>query len=196
MIENLTNQKIANAHSVLALVGADIKQGDVCVMTVNGEDCQTAYHELVRFLTDEFPHCDETLPETCESPDEVVVPPVLQVAGIPLLLGRPVVAGLGRGYVVRVNMLALPKVTDDSEDVDITAELHRMEVALAELQRELTLKLKSGRSSSLESQILETHLSIIKDVSLIDKVKMENNRRGMQRGSRNSPGVSLFFRSA
>ena len=81
-VENLNNRKIANARSVLSLVGADIKKGDSCLLKVEGTDGHLAYQAIVRFLEEDFSACDEAMPELSSASAEVYIPPVLAAAGV------------------------------------------------------------------------------------------------------------------
>src|SRR5512139_3292333 len=53
---------IANAKSVLAIVGIDIRLDDRCRLIVDGAGEGTALDALTLFLEQEFPRCDEVLP--------------------------------------------------------------------------------------------------------------------------------------
>src|SRR6185436_2810832 len=81
---HLTNSRTgrtANAKSVLAIVGADIRHNDQCELNVSGPDELDAMAALRTFLRDEFPGCDEALPAPPSANGEQPLPPVLQHAG-------------------------------------------------------------------------------------------------------------------
>jgi fructose-specific PTS system IIA-like component len=181
-VENLSNRKVANARSILSLVSADIKQGDECVLKVDGADCESAYHELVRFLRDELPACDEVLPEAQESSSESFVPPVLQRSGVQVAAGRGVVPGFGRGSVVFVEALVLPEGIDNLQTIDVEEELRKIDRTIVEHRSDLTMKLGSGRISKLESDVLKAHLSIANDVELIEKIHLLIQEKGLCAG--------------
>jgi phosphoenolpyruvate-protein phosphotransferase len=169
-VVNLSNRNVANAHSVLSLVGADIKAGDECILKVDGNDSAGAYKEIVRFLQNEFPVCDNTLPDISDQSKDVYVPPVLRAAGVQVLPGNPVTSGFGRGQVVFVEAIELPNTIAEAEITDTEQELRKIDKAIASLRNDITLKLGSGRMSKMESEVLKAHLSIVGDVELLEKI--------------------------
>ncbi|GAL13795.1 phosphoenolpyruvate-protein phosphotransferase of PTS system [Vibrio astriarenae] len=50
-----------NAKSVLSLIGTDTLLGDECLITINGQDEDSAINQLKQFIVNEFPHCDAPL---------------------------------------------------------------------------------------------------------------------------------------
>lgn len=170
-VENLSNHTRANAKSVLSLVGADIKKGDACLLTVEGADCRAAYPAMVRFLEDEFPGCDERLPEPSFLSGDGYIPPALAVAGVRILAGRPAVSGFARGKVVFVEALRLPRGLAEAESICPDSELRKLELAVTRLRSEMTVKLGSGRMSKTESDVLKAHISIAGDVELLEKIR-------------------------
>jgi fructose-specific PTS system IIA-like component len=166
----LSNHKVANAHSILSLVGADIKAGEECLLTVEGNGSALAYPEIVRFLQTEFPVCDNVLPEISSPSGDAYIPHVLRAAGVRVLPGNPVVAGFGKGCVVFVEAIDLPEVLAQTEIADTQQELQKIKTAVTSLQNDMTLKLVSGRLSAMEKDVLKAHLSIAGDVELLEKI--------------------------
>jgi fructose-specific PTS system IIA-like component len=169
-VTNLSSHKVANAHSILSLVGADIKAGDACLVTVEGNGSALACQEIARFLETEFPVCDNALPESSSSSGDAYIPPVLRAAGVRVFPGKPVVAGFGRGCVVLVEAIDLPEVLAETEIADTRQELAKIKAAVTALQNDMTLKLGSGRLSAMEKDVLKAHLSIAGDVELLEKI--------------------------
>ncbi len=191
-VQNLSNGKIANARSILSLVSADIKQGDECVLKVVGDDCNVAYQELVRFVREELPTCDEALPQVDESRQETFVPHVLRVAGVEIVPGKTVVSGFGRGRVVFVKSLACPVELDDSEVVDVQAELQKVDEAIEKQQSDLKVKLGAGGMSTMERDVFKAHLSIANDVELIEKIHSLIEEKGLCAGKAILESFSCF----
>ena len=191
-VQNLSNGKIANARSILSLVSADIKQGDKCILKVVGDDCDVAYRELVRFVRDELPTCDEVLPPVDESRQETYVPHVLRAAGIQIVPGKSVVSGFGRGRVVFVKSLACPVEMDDSEAVDVQAELQKVNEAIEKQQSDLKVKLGAGGMSTIERDVFKAHLSIANDVELIEKIHSLIQEEGLCAGKAILESFSCF----
>jgi fructose-specific PTS system IIA-like component len=170
-IVNLSNQKVANARSVLSLVGADIKAGDECLLKVDGQDCRLAYNEIVRFLQEEFPGCDKQLPEVSHCPGQSCLPAVLRAAKIKGLFGTMAVPGLGRGKIVTVEALTLPDGIADSALADPGSELRIIDGAVAELSESMRSSLESGNLSETENDVLNAHLAILNDVELLGQIR-------------------------
>lgn len=181
-VENLSNRKVANARSILSLVSADIKKGDECVLKVDGEDRDSAYQELVRFIRDELPVCDEALPETTTSSEDAYIPPVLHAAGVQMVSGKAVVPGFGRGKVVFIGGLTLPEKIDHAEAIDVEEERRTIDRVIVEHRSDLTLKLGYSRLSKVESEVLKAHLSIANDVELIEKIHTLIQEEGLCAG--------------
>ncbi len=163
---NLSNNKVANTRSVLSMVGADIKEGDECIIKVSGEDKETAYKELVRFIKNELSGCDDALPETAVVGD-LYIPPVLAAADVSFYTGMPVVAGFGRGKVVHVEALKLPANIAGSTVDDPDTEIALLKDAVTRLQAEISVKLKSPAVSAMEKEILGAQYSIAADEELV-----------------------------
>ncbi|MGC3960726.1 MAG: HPr family phosphocarrier protein [Verrucomicrobiota bacterium] len=65
----------ANAKSVLAIVGTDIRHRDPCRFVIGGPDANDALDALNAFLRHEFPRCDEALPPAASRNGEIPLPP-------------------------------------------------------------------------------------------------------------------------
>lgn len=170
-VRNLGNEKNANARSVLSLVGADIKQGDQCLVTIQGPDCDAAYDEIVRFLEHEFPTCDDKLPEQTAHLKPGYIPPVLKAAGVKVLFGTPAAPGFGRGKLVFESGLTVPEDIVSKKPVDIDAELKKITSAMDKQRKEIIAKLETGRLSAMESSVLKAHLAIVRDVELLEQIQ-------------------------
>ncbi len=170
-IVNLNNQRVANAKSVLSLVGADIKSGDPCVLEVGGKDCNEAYRTIVHFLETEFASCDEALPAPPSASKKSWLPPVLRNAGVAVLFGLPVVSGFGRGKIVFVQALRLPESLDAEAPVCVEQELQKVDQAVSELRRLISRRLEKKNLSPTEIGVLEAHLSIAQDVELVAYIR-------------------------
>ena len=165
-IENLNNKRTANAKSVLSLVGADVKQGDQCLLSVVGEDCEPAYKTVVEFIEKELPTCDEKLPEVHKT--EAYVPPVIEASGAKLFTGFPAVSGFARGKVVKGKRLHLPEDIADTKITDVKAEQELLQNAVKQLRDNIASKLQSDRISKLEKDVLTAQMSISSDEEMIE----------------------------
>lgn len=181
-LENTSNRRVANAQSILSLISADIRQGDECILTVDGDDCDAAYQEIVRFVRDELPGCDDALPEPPDVRGEAYIPPVLRAAGVRLLSGKAIVKGFGRGRAVFGTSASYPEEIDEAEGIDAASELKKADESMGQLRRDMTLKLNAGKIAGVESAILRAHLSIVNDVELIEKIHTFIEQEGLTAG--------------
>lgn len=191
-VVNLNNNKKANVKSVLSLIGADIKKGDKCLVVVQGNDAKPAYDALVDFIEHKLPDCDAALPEMVYETNKVILPPVLEDAGIDVIPGNPVVSGIGRGKAVFFEKLKLPESLNIAGFVDVNDELSEVERAISELSSDITDNLSSGRATVVEREILNTHLSIANDVELLNKVRYLINNEGISAGEAMLSAVEHF----
>jgi phosphoenolpyruvate-protein phosphotransferase len=160
---NLHSGTSGNGKSTLSLVATVTREGDRCALSIEGEDEAAAYEGMQRFLTEEFPGCD----------DELVIPE--SVAGVPRSLPRPL-----RGEQVRVVMGVCaskgiarapaavlsdrtlepppggwPRGTDDDE-------VARVETVVGDAKAKLRAQI-SSTPEGVEQAILKAHLSIVGD---------------------------------
>ncbi|MBN2064283.1 MAG: phosphoenolpyruvate--protein phosphotransferase [Sedimentisphaerales bacterium] len=170
VLENLSNNRVANAHSVLSLVGADVKEGDECILRLDGPDSEAAYKVLVKFIINELPSCDEKLPEVVCAAGDVYIPPVLQAAQAEYYLGTSVVAGLARGRVVHVQALALPDNLSSQLADEPQKEIELVGQAFAQLENEIALRLTSPLLTRMEKDILTAQQAIATDKEFRQKV--------------------------
>lgn len=180
-ITNLSNHRSANVRSILSLVGADIKSGDPCLLKVDGEDRESAYRQIVQFLENEFALCDSAFPEPPPA-ESGWLPPVLRSAGVKVLFGTPVSPGLGRGTLVYARGLALHEGYADERPDDVDNEICRLDRAAAEFERLLAHKLGDSGLSSLEVDVLKSHLSIVHDIELMDYIRSAIRNEGVCAG--------------
>ena len=191
-VVNRNNNKKANGKSVLSLIGADIKKGDKCLVRVRGNDSKPAYDAIVDFIKHRMPDCDAALQEAVHDANEVVLPAVLEDAGIDVIAGNPVVPGIGSGKAVFFECLKLPESLDTGDFVDSNDELSKVKRAVSEFSSDIAAKLSSGRFTVIEREMLNTHLSIANDVELLNKVRELINEKGISAGEAIVSAVEHF----
>ncbi|MCO5051053.1 MAG: phosphoenolpyruvate--protein phosphotransferase [Verrucomicrobiae bacterium] len=153
----------ANAKSVLAIVGADIRQGDRCRLVIGGRDADEAWVALRHFLQHKFPHCDVSLPGPVTMSDEIgELPRLLRQAGGRIHPGKPVVNGIGHGRLRRGQGLHLSKNIPLRNGVDVEAEVRRLDAALAALGAEYEIQLRR-QEASLGRDLLKAHRAMARD---------------------------------
>jgi multiphosphoryl transfer protein len=161
-LENLRNGQRASVRSVLGLISADVLLDDSCRITLEGDDAEQAHTRLTHFITHEFAHCDDALPESQDQLD-VTLPRSLLAAQPDFVKGVSVSRGIAEGAPVLLGGLRF------------TDELHRIEGESGELEREklneglqrlrqtLEHDVDSTRAGSTEEGVLKAHLAIVKD---------------------------------
>ena len=160
---NLHSGTSGNGKSTLSLVATVTREGDRCALSIEGEDEAAAYEGMQRFLTEEFPGCD----------DELVIPE--SVAGVPRSLPRPLRGeqvravmgvcaskGIARAPAAVLSDRTLeappggwPRGTDDDE-------VARVETVVGDAKAKLRAQI-SSTPEGVEQAILKAHLSIVGD---------------------------------
>jgi len=161
-LTNSRTGRTANAKSVLAIVGADIRQNDDCQLIVSGPDERDALAALATFLRNEFPRCDEALPPVPYVNGELPLPPVLQHAGAAVRRGTPMVKGIGQGRIVQTGGLRIPDSIPTNGTADFAAEVRKLDTALAALVASYEERLPNA-ASHVEADILKAHRSVARD---------------------------------
>jgi phosphoenolpyruvate-protein phosphotransferase len=167
-VTNGRTTAVANAKSVLALVGIDVKMGDSCRVRIEGEDAETAHAALREFTRNVLPGCDEPLP-VAEAGLGVVLPRTLREIDVPWHAGTVVCPGIGRGIVVVAGGLALPADLAHEPALSRGQEQERVRRAIASVRASMEADM-AARPSAVEAGILRAHLAIVGDVGLGEKI--------------------------
>ena len=158
---NRRTQRSANAKSILAIVGTDIRQGDTFVFMVSGPDEKEAMAGLSTFLRDKFPHCDASL--TAAKVEIVMaLSPCLRDAGATIHRGQRVVAGIGRGRVVQFGKFSIPPSLPREGVGDVQKEWRRLDASLEKLNAAYDHRLVVAKG--IEAELVKVHQSIARDV--------------------------------
>jgi len=162
LLTNGRTGRTANLKSILAIVSADIRQHDGCRLHVSGADERDALDALRNFLSDEFPHCDGTLPQPALVNGEHRLPPMLQKAGGTVRHGTPMVNGIGRGRIVQVAGLRIPDSIPTMGATDFAAEVRKLDTAIAALVTGYEERMPNA-ASRVEADLLKAHRSVARD---------------------------------
>ncbi len=174
-LQNMRTGQAANAKSVLAQVGLDVRFDDRCRLTASGEDEREAITALASFLDVEFPRCDAPLPAP-EPAGDVQFPPVLRRAGPSARRGLPLAPGIGRGRLVRVGGFAMPDALVRAEVSDEEAEVERLDDAFRRLLTDYDEQAHQlGRG--VQADIMAAHRSVARDPELRQWLVAEIRRR-------------------
>lgn len=165
---NLRNGLLANAKSVLGIIATDIRHGDRCVLHIRGNDEYSAHKALKRFVEESLPHCDVALAGVTELRQNRT-PRVLQAAKASLLYGTPVSRGIGRGPVVLLQKMTLPKNLNGHEGINANRELELVKGAVSAVRHRIREKLKYSITPT-GTAVLQADLAMAEDVYLMEKL--------------------------
>jgi fructose-specific PTS system IIA-like component len=177
ILTNGRTGRTANAKSVLAIVGADIRQNDDCLLSVAGLDAAEAVATLSAFLRDEFPHCDDALPLIAQATKGAVALPSALSSPVMVRRGTPVVKGIGRGRIVQTGGLRVPESIPLTGAQDSVAEVRRLDLSLTALTTSYERRL-SHPGSRTELDLLKAHRSIARDPEFRAKLHEALRQRG------------------
>ncbi|WP_375749471.1 phosphoenolpyruvate--protein phosphotransferase [Vibrio sp. HN007] len=162
----------ANAKSVLSLIGTDTLLGDKCLITIDGEDEESAFEKIKSFIANEFPHCDSPLETNEEETGEfVALPRSFTNLEAPVVRGNAVSAGFGFGQLMRVGAINFDTLTDLPEKRDLETEKSSLELGIKQLAKAFELQLKTANHT--EAEVVNAHFSIVKDAEF--KQTLESN---------------------
>ncbi len=161
-VVNDRNGRAANAKSVLALVGADIRLNDRCRLSLSGADAEEALAALSGFLRDEFPNCDHPLPGAANGNGDTPLPPALRAAGASIHHGTAMVRGIGCGRIVQSSGLRMPEFIPTNGAPDFALELRKLDDALSSLIGQYEARL-TGQRSRVELELIKAHRSVARD---------------------------------
>jgi phosphoenolpyruvate-protein phosphotransferase len=168
-LSNLRNGAGANLKSTLAILSADVRNGDECSIRVTGADEQAARAALRMYLAQDLPKSDEPLVQSESARPTGVLPRALSLEPMACHFGVAVSPGIGKGKAVVVGGIALPEDLSDEKAEEQKKEERRIERALATV-RERTKSMLLRSVSPVEAGVLKAHLAILDDVSFSDKI--------------------------
>lgn len=151
----------ASLASVLALVGSGTRQGDACLLRLEGPDEAEALAYFQDFLERRFPACDDDLPPPAEGASQALPPRVLTREGAAFLSGARASAGVGVGRCVPLRGLVMPEGLPQTAE-DTPAEWGRFTQACQGLEGELAAAVDAAPAGT-ERGILKAHLSLLAD---------------------------------
>jgi fructose-specific PTS system IIA-like component len=159
----------ANLKSPLAIIAANIRGGDACLVRVSGSDEEVALASLRGFVEEELYKSDEPLIRAVIDDKRRALPRDLKETGIGCYFGRPVQPGIGQGQVVFVDRMAVPVRLDADIAGDPRQEQQRVQSALATVQANMRALLGLPGSAA-QKAVIKAQLSMAADISLADKV--------------------------
>ncbi len=179
-LTNLRTGSSGSLKSVLAIISADVRQGDHCLVQVRGSDEQAAQARLLHFIEQDLPACDVPLAGGSAVSGGGTLPRVLQKAEVKCCFGTAVSQGIGQGGVVQLSRMTLPGRSNLARSADPKKELDQIQRAVATVRARLREKLTHPKSPT-ETAILQADLAIASDVSFAQKL-MEKVTQGKSAG--------------
>ncbi|WP_079324761.1 phosphoenolpyruvate--protein phosphotransferase [Vibrio sp. L85] len=151
-----------NAKSVLSLISTDTLLGDECLITIEGQDEDSALTQLKQFITNEFPHCDAPLATTPQEDENLdPLPRNFSNLNVAHIRGRSVSEGFGQGVLKAIGAINFDAFTDLPPAKSLNEERSQLNSGLEAVVKSLTIQLNS--SEHTEGEVLKAHLSIAKD---------------------------------
>lgn len=151
-----------NAKSVLSLISTDTLLGDECLITIEGQDEDSALTQLKQFITNEFPHCDAPLATTTQEDENLArLPRNFSNLNVAHIRGRSVSEGFGQGVLMAMGAINFDALTDLPPAKSLNEERSQLNSGLEAIVKSLTIQLNS--SEHTEGEVLKAHLSIAKD---------------------------------
>ncbi|WP_199460296.1 phosphoenolpyruvate--protein phosphotransferase [Vibrio owensii] len=151
-----------NAKSVLSLISTDTLLGDECLITIEGQDEDSALTQLKQFITNEFPHCDAPLATTTQEDENLArLPRNFSNLNVAHIRGRSVSEGFGQGVLMAMGAINFDALADLPPAKSLNEERSQLNSGLEAVVKSLTIQLNS--SEHTEGEVLKAHLSIAKD---------------------------------
>lgn len=168
-----------NAKSMLSMIGAEVRKGDICRLRAAGADGAAAHAALREFIDLVLPLSDAPLPGTDTRRGSAKLPRGLEQEVSSFIPGTVIHPGLGQGRIVFLRGRSLPETFNQT----VVAAPPQEEVVL--------LKAVSGFRKRIEQQqaghtasaaaILKAHLSILNDCVFLDRL-LNSVRNGRSSG--------------
>lgn len=168
-IRNMRNGRVANAHSVFSLVGADMQEGDDLRLSVSGPDQDEAIVALRRHIEDKLPFCDDPTETVTARPREVALPYSLKAANPTYLRGTSVVAGAAQAVLHVVRGSRLPDSLDVAADTNPLVEKARVDQARRRLAESIEDRMRA-QSDDVAGQILYVHRCMLADEEFVQTI--------------------------
>ena len=190
-LTNLRTGVTANLKSTLAIISADIRNGDECSIRISGGDEASAGAALLSYITRDLPNSDEPLVESGSESRTASLPRALSAAGIRCHFGMGVSPGIGKGTSVIVGRMSLPPNLGSEKPEDPKKEERQVERAIAAVRERIKVMLARSVSPA-EAGVLKAHLAIVEDVSLSEKI-VELIAQGRSAGQALAESAQFFM---
>ncbi len=190
-LANRQNNATANAKSTLALVATLTKQGDSCSLLIEGNDEQSAFDSMLRFIDSNLPHCDDVPASLLTQQPAGTVPRALKTDGVLVYEGTPVSKGIihSRAFVAD-SRTELPDISQEKTGT-IAEELAKIDRAFSAVAGNLQRRLAASNNKT-QQEIVRAHLAIVEDVEFKDKVLEQIRSGGISAGAAVKAATEYF----
>ncbi len=161
VLTNTRSGEQASARSVLAMISADIREGDRCEVAIGGNEAEAARAALQSWIENRLPHCDDDLADEEESAPAAEVPRSLALLEPEFVRGTGLSAGIGQGAAVVLSGPRFPAALLEAAGDSVGREWQKITTARAGAVRQLESALADRAGA--EAAVLQAHLAILQD---------------------------------
>jgi multiphosphoryl transfer protein len=163
ILVNERSGRAVNSKSVLAIIGADIQQNDVCTLNISGPDEKEAFAALEAFVEEGLPHCDDAMTPNIRSNGGPHLPLMAQDATVAVHHGTCVVGGVALGRIVQIGGFKVPPALLVSDAADANAERRKLEEGLQKLI-EFYDRRAAVAKRKIEIELYKAHRAMARDM--------------------------------
>ena len=160
----LTNTRTgteASARSVLALISADIRLDEHCLVAIDGDDADAALEALQSWVDEQLPHCDDGLELAEEAGAAGEIPRSLALLQPDFVSGTGLSTGIGVGVPVVLSGPRFPAALLGQVGEGAEQEWRKISAARASVVQQL--EADHAARGGTEASILRAHLAILQD---------------------------------
>ena len=169
----------ANAKSMLSMIGADVRKGDVCLLRTAGADGAAAHAALREFIDLVLPLSDAPPPEADTLRGSARLPRSLEKISPSFVSGTVIHPGLGQGRLVFLRGRSLPETLEQTAVASPPQEEEELLKVLSGFRNRIGRQIKGYSASA--AAILKAHLSIVNDCVFLDML-LNSVRNGRSSG--------------
>jgi len=187
-LKNLRNGVEADLKSVLAMIAADVRAGDECLVRIEGPDDAESFETLRSFIHRDLPACDEPLAAPAPAGSAHSLPRQLRSAASYCHFGIPVSRGVVCGPTVVVGGIVIPEAVDEPGYPERDAE--RLSRALQAVRNRMDVLLARSASET-EAAVVRAHLALLGDITF-HRDLFQRIEHGIQAGRAVSESATFF----
>jgi len=171
-LHNLRNQRLVDARSVLALIGADVVYQDACELLIDGDDEQVAHQALGAFIKNELGECDAPLVTPSVS-HEQPLPVFLAATTAQCLRGGGISPGLAKGIAVPLGTVDLLRLAQQEAPQEAEHQKQMLMKALSAVRDQVQAELRHAQGETAD--VLKAHKKLLHD-TMLEQVLLSASR--------------------